>query len=198
MKKWRCTVCGYIHTGPEPPEKCPVCGSDKSLFEEIIEQEPAVAPAEAAKAPEGFFDYLFQQMLKHHLHPIAVHIPNGVLPVAVIFIILSLFTGSKALETAAFYNLVFVLLTLPFVLFSGLVEWRRRYKGAWTSQFRAKIMAASVVTACAVVVVAWWAVVPELLQSASPLKWIFLAINAVMLAAAATAGFLGGKFVFRD
>ena len=37
MKKWRCTVCGYIHNGDEPPEKCPVCGADKSLFEEIIE-----------------------------------------------------------------------------------------------------------------------------------------------------------------
>ena len=45
MKKWRCTVCGYIHNGEEPPEKCPVCGADKSLFEEII----AEAKADAAE-----------------------------------------------------------------------------------------------------------------------------------------------------
>jgi rubredoxin/uncharacterized membrane protein len=37
MKKWKCTVCGYIHEGPEPPETCPVCGADKSKFEEIVE-----------------------------------------------------------------------------------------------------------------------------------------------------------------
>ena len=23
--KWVCPVCGYVHEGPEPPEKCPVC-----------------------------------------------------------------------------------------------------------------------------------------------------------------------------
>jgi len=22
MKKWVCSVCGYVHTGDEPPEKC--------------------------------------------------------------------------------------------------------------------------------------------------------------------------------
>ena len=26
MKKWICTVCGYVHEGEQPPEKCPQCG----------------------------------------------------------------------------------------------------------------------------------------------------------------------------
>ena len=25
MKKWVCPVCGYVHEGENPPEKCPVC-----------------------------------------------------------------------------------------------------------------------------------------------------------------------------
>lgn len=33
MKKWRCTVCGYIHEGDEPPETCPQCGAPKEKFE---------------------------------------------------------------------------------------------------------------------------------------------------------------------
>jgi len=32
MKKWKCTVCGYIHDGPEPPERCPQCGAPKEKF----------------------------------------------------------------------------------------------------------------------------------------------------------------------
>jgi len=32
-KQWRCTVCGYIHTGENPPEICPICGVDASFFE---------------------------------------------------------------------------------------------------------------------------------------------------------------------
>lgn len=33
MKKWRCTVCGYIYEGEEPPEVCPLCGAPASDFE---------------------------------------------------------------------------------------------------------------------------------------------------------------------
>lgn len=40
-KKWRCRACGYIHQGAEPSDMCPVCGSDKSLFEEVVADKPA-------------------------------------------------------------------------------------------------------------------------------------------------------------
>jgi len=30
--RWRCTVCGYIHTGDQPPEKCPNCGAPREKF----------------------------------------------------------------------------------------------------------------------------------------------------------------------
>lgn len=30
---WVCPVCGYTHEGPEPPEKCPVCGIKGERFE---------------------------------------------------------------------------------------------------------------------------------------------------------------------
>jgi rubrerythrin len=31
-KKWKCTVCGYIHEGQQPPDECPVCGAPQSQF----------------------------------------------------------------------------------------------------------------------------------------------------------------------
>jgi len=31
-KKWKCTVCGYIHEGKTPPDVCPVCGAFKYQF----------------------------------------------------------------------------------------------------------------------------------------------------------------------
>ncbi|MFN3822163.1 MAG: rubredoxin-like domain-containing protein [bacterium] len=39
MKRYRCSVCGYEHTGDEPPEVCPVCGASKDAFEEIDDEE---------------------------------------------------------------------------------------------------------------------------------------------------------------
>ncbi len=34
MKRWVCTVCGYVHEGENPPEKCPQCGAPASKFVE--------------------------------------------------------------------------------------------------------------------------------------------------------------------
>jgi len=35
---WRCTVCAYIHRGPQPPDVCPVCGAPRDAFEQRVEQ----------------------------------------------------------------------------------------------------------------------------------------------------------------
>lgn len=51
MKKWRCTVCGYIHEGPEPPEKCPVCGAPRNAFVEVA--GAATAPGQAPVVRTG-------------------------------------------------------------------------------------------------------------------------------------------------
>jgi rubrerythrin len=31
--KWKCSVCGYVHEGTEPPAKCPCCGHPLEYFE---------------------------------------------------------------------------------------------------------------------------------------------------------------------
>jgi rubrerythrin len=31
--KWKCGICGYVHEGTEPPEKCPCCKHPKEYFE---------------------------------------------------------------------------------------------------------------------------------------------------------------------
>ena len=38
-KKWVCSVCGYIHEGPEPPERCPQCRQPREKFTELVEGE---------------------------------------------------------------------------------------------------------------------------------------------------------------
>ncbi len=43
MKKWICPACGYVHEGPEPPEKCPLCKVPGSKF---IEQKGELAWAD--------------------------------------------------------------------------------------------------------------------------------------------------------
>ncbi len=35
MKKWVCSVCGYVYEGENPPEKCPQCKAPAAKFNEV-------------------------------------------------------------------------------------------------------------------------------------------------------------------
>lgn len=217
MKKWRCTVCGYIHEGEEPPEICPVCGADRSKFVEIVPEETAeekttakidpIKPETEEKVsdvpgttlePFSKHDRIYQLMVKHHVHPISVHIPNGVLPVSVIFIFLAVIFKFTGLSQAAFYNLICVVFAMPLVLLSGVIVWRKKYNGALTTLFLTKMICGGVVSLTALISVIWSIVDPGVLTLTSAHIVAFLFVNIVMLGAAVTAGFLGGKLVFKD
>ena len=37
-KKWKCSVCGYVHDGDEAPGQCPKCGAPAEKFAALDEQ----------------------------------------------------------------------------------------------------------------------------------------------------------------
>lgn len=45
MKKWKCTVCGYIHEGKQAPEECPLCKVTAEKFVEVAEEKAQEAAA---------------------------------------------------------------------------------------------------------------------------------------------------------
>ena len=200
VKKWECTLCGYIHEGPNPPDSCPVCGAGPEYFTEIVEKEEktlteAVLEPESGAADKQASPSLFRKLvMKHHLHPIAVHTPNGVLPLALVFLALGIVFGLTGLEEAAFYSLVFVLINMPFVIATGYIAWQERYKGAKTKVFGVKIGATIIVCATLIAMVVWRLVEPGV--ASSPGRWTYLLICLVCVAGAGLAGHMGGKLVF--
>jgi len=217
MKKWKCLVCGYVHTGDEPPEKCPVCGADRSKFVELIEEAPQQeAPSEATAEQPSLIDdaepgndvpqatqTAFQKyyalvtglMVRYHAHPISVHIPNGVLPVAVLFLVLSMLFQATGLETASFYNMIIVVLVMPKVLFSGYVDWKNRLGGHLTRLILTKMICGATVFSLGLLLVIWRWMDPVVALASSPSRMMYLSLHLVILCAAALAGFLGGKLI---
>ncbi len=43
MAKWRCTVCGYIYEGENPPAECPTCHVGSEKFVKVEEGQQALA-----------------------------------------------------------------------------------------------------------------------------------------------------------
>ena len=196
MKRWECTVCGYIHVGDEPPEKCPRCGADRSKFVEIPSEEKPLEKKPEPPAAFSIVDVFTGLIVKHQLHPISVHIPNGVLPLSIFFIFIAAFLQLENFGFAAFYNMIFVVLAMPVVLFSGYIDWKKRFGGNLTKLFITKMICGSIVTILSLITVAWRIFTPNILSASSSGRWFFLFIHLVMLGAAVVAGYCGGNLVF--
>ena len=210
--QWECTVCGYIHTGPEPPEKCPVCGVDKSKFVKIdpkadaaVEAADQAAAAAAPDAPaskkehrlfnHANYDKISRLLAKLHAHPISVHIPNGVLPLAVLCMCLAVWFDSEDLRLVAFYNFVFILLSMPAVLFTGYNDWQLRFGGNMTRVFSTKMVCGGVVTILSFIIVVWQLFNPDILFATTGTKLVLILLHLLALAAGAIAGYYGGKLI---
>jgi uncharacterized membrane protein len=209
MKRWRCMVCGYIHSAIEPPEVCPVCKAPQNMFVEIDEQGNKIIPSgektnqklQTDSGPQDSYpapktDKLASFVQRYHLHPILAHTPNGIIPVIILFMMLGIILNFRSFEQAAFYNLVIVLLAMPGVIITGYLEWKRRYLGAKTILFITKIICSLVVFASLLILAGWKFLSPEVTDSNSPTKWLYLFVNMIMLVAVGIAGHIGGKLVF--
>ncbi len=47
---WKCEVCGYVHSGREPPDCCPICGAASEVFAAMEAVQTSPQPAEATSS----------------------------------------------------------------------------------------------------------------------------------------------------
>ncbi len=202
MKKWKCSVCNYIHEGEEPPEKCPVCGANKDEFIEVTENNHELGNTTKIEAPMDKSSFMVEKItaliVEKHLHPITVHGPNGIIPMAFLFLVIAIFFQFPLFESAAYFSMLFVLLNMPPVLLSGYLTWQKKYNGVRTSLFKMKIAASCVATVILFGLILWKIVQPDVLSNASLDRFIYLFWAMVMFAAIGVAGHFGGQLVFAN
>ncbi len=134
-------------------------------------------------------------MVKYHAHPITVHIPNGVLPVAVLFLVLSMLFQATGLEAASFYNMIIVVLVMPKVLFTGYNDWKLRLGGNLSNLILTKMICGATVLLMGLSLVVWRWMDPMVALASSPSRMTYLILHLIILGAAALAGYLGGKLI---
>ncbi len=67
MKKFQCTVCGYVHTGDAAPETCPLCKAPASKFVEVVENTdyPTWADEHRTGVAQGVDEEVVQGLKAH-------------------------------------------------------------------------------------------------------------------------------------
>ena len=92
MKKWVCPVCGYVHEGDTPPEKCPVCGVPGDKFK-LQESERVWADEHKVGVAKGLDErnVLWRHVFRNALIPLVTGFPAAFIG--------AFFTGSLLIET---------------------------------------------------------------------------------------------------
>jgi hypothetical protein len=127
------------------------------------------------------------------LHSVAAHFSNGMLPVALLYLLLFLPTGDPFFERTVIHLLVIVLLAVPVSFYSGIRDWKVKYKGAKAPVFQKKIRLSILLSVLCVAAVSIRVAAPEVMLRGGVLAWIYVAVLFAMLPTVVLLGHHGGK-----
>lgn len=127
------------------------------------------------------------------LHPIAAHFSNGLIPVAVLYLMLTLPAGDQFFEHTVEHLIIIVLFAIPVSFFSGIHDWTTNYKRAKTPVFINKIRLSIVLFVLVAATVVIRLSVPEVMYHNDWLHWVYIAFLFATLPVVTLLGHYGGK-----
>jgi len=155
-----------------------------------MKKHPLLSPS------KGWLKRLYDLNDQQKLHPISVHIPNGMMPVAGLFMSMGCLFKVQALVVAAYCNLAVIFLFMPGVILTGYASWQHRYKGARTSLFQTKRLCSALVFLGSGLILLFQTLHPVQVDHLTAASWAVTASYLLLLIPTIIAGALGGKLVF--
>ncbi|MCL5884770.1 MAG: hypothetical protein M1377_05445 [Deltaproteobacteria bacterium] len=132
-----------------------------------------------------------------YLHPMFVHFPQALFPVAFGAFCVYVLTGIREFETGAFVAALFGALAAPLTTATGFFDWWNRYQAYMTSVFKIKITGAFVLMALAGPAALLRTFHPGLaVLPLAGLGWAYFGLLAACTATCVVLGYYGGKLVF--
>jgi uncharacterized membrane protein len=138
------------------------------------------------KLPEGVY-----------FHPIFVHFPQALFPVAFASLLLYLGTGAPVFERGTYLMIAFGLASAPVTMITGYIDWKVRYKGYMTPVFRIKIVTGFVLVGLSLSAMLLRTLIPEIARlPLSGLGWLHAGLLAGCVGCCVVEGHYGGRLVF--
>ena len=131
-----------------------------------------------------------------HLHSISVHFTNALYPVAILFLVLYHFYRQDSFRYTYFYLMILATLSTPISYLTGVIEWKKKYKGAKVRLFIRKYQWGFILFVVGALCTLWYGFYPEVLEDAGVLHILFLLLNFSVLPLIVYLGYLGSKLVF--
>jgi succinate dehydrogenase hydrophobic anchor subunit len=137
---------------------------------------------------------LLKDMKKTFLfHAIAAHFSNGLIPVAVLYLLLTLSTGNTYFEHTVEHLIVIVMMAIPFSFFSGIHDWKAKFRGAKAPIFIKKIRLSFLLFFLCASAVGMRLSIPDVMNRHGFEHWLYVALLFFMLPVVTLLGHYGGK-----
>ena len=137
---------------------------------------------------------LFNEMKKTFLfHAIAAHFSNGLIPVGVLYLLLTISTGNSYFEHTVEHLIIIVMLAIPVSFFSGIHDWKKKYRAAKAPIFIKKIRLSLLLFLLCGSAVVIRLTTPDVMSHKGLEHWLYLALLFSMLPVVTLLGHYGGK-----
>ena len=133
---------------------------------------------------------------KYHIHPIAAHFPSAFFPFSTLLLILLIIKGDSAFEVGVKYTQWAAVITNPFAIASGFIDWKAKYKSAMVPIFKKKIIYSIIAQMLAFICVIWCCLSPDVLNPDNYFVYFFLMVNITATVFIFLVGRWGARLVY--
>jgi hypothetical protein len=130
------------------------------------------------------------------LHAVASHFSNGLIPVAVLFMVLSLTTANPYFEHTVLHLLIVSFCIIPVSFISGIRDWQIKFHGRRAPIFQRKIMLSIMLLLLGGFALALRLSHPDVLSGQGTALYLYVGSLFLMLPIVILLGHLGGKLIF--
>lgn len=127
------------------------------------------------------------------LHAVSSHFVNGLVPVAVIFMLLTLVTANAYFEHTVFHLFCVASMAAPIALFSGIRDWRAMFHGGRAPIFYRKIKLSIVLTILCAAIMAIRLEWHDPIAAGGGIAWLYVGFILLTLPVVVLLGYLGGR-----
>lgn len=166
--------------------------------ERVVSELTNSSASSLANPLEGKWPTLWNRILEKdiHIHSIFIHFTNSLYPVAILFMFLFLLLGNASFHQTYFYIMVLATFSVPFSYLTGILEWRKRFKGVMIPIFAAKIRYGLVIFIIGGCSTLWHYISPGILERGDILSVVYILLNVSILLPLIYLGHLGGIIVY--
>lgn len=131
------------------------------------------------------------------LHAVAAHFNNGLLPAAILFVLLAVFTGNSYFEHTVLHLIILALCMVPVSFFSGIRDWRMKFYGGRAPIFYRKMWLTGLLFLLVGSAAAIRLDCPRVLCQGGVFLWLYLVCLFGALPVVVLLGHYGGKLAYQ-